>query len=218
MNCRYSGSPRAGTVSAPSRSQWVPRRMLLRSPAFVKSMMKNPLTKSPRTYRLMKLWPNGNVGANARAWSSSGPTSASAPSAGPRFCRFLTKSDPASLTSLVAVSLNTPSLLSAVVMRGRSLMSTSSAGGILYSAWVITSRCPASVPDSRFSACIDATRLSRCSSRVPTNLSRRVSRSRTSPARPDRAALKLWMMSPNCPSPPALRSTDSDDSVCSVDG
>src|SRR5271166_2872165 len=38
LNCRYSGSPGAGTISAPSRPQWEPNRMLLRSPAFVKSM------------------------------------------------------------------------------------------------------------------------------------------------------------------------------------
>src|SRR5271166_716640 len=43
-NCRYSGSPGDGAGSAPRRSQWVPRRMLLRSPEFVKSMMKYPLT------------------------------------------------------------------------------------------------------------------------------------------------------------------------------
>src|SRR5271157_2923780 len=44
LNCRYSGSPGAGTDSAPSRPQWVPSRMLLRSPAFVKSITKYPLT------------------------------------------------------------------------------------------------------------------------------------------------------------------------------
>src|SRR6516165_686079 len=37
LNCRYSGSPGPGTASAPSRPQWVPSRMLLRSPELVKS-------------------------------------------------------------------------------------------------------------------------------------------------------------------------------------
>ena len=40
----------------------------------------------------------------------------------------------------------------------------------------------------------------------------------SSPSRPDSAALKLWMTSPIWPSPPALTTADSDDSVCSVDG
>ncbi len=60
----------------------------------------------------------------------SGPMSASDRSAGSRPCRFFTRSSPLSLTSRVAVSLKVPSFSSAVVRLGRSLISTSIAGGI----------------------------------------------------------------------------------------
>ena len=137
---------------------------------------------------------------------------------GSRFCRFFTRSACASLTSRVAVSLKSPSFSSAVVIRGRSLIKTSSAGGILFNASLITSRCPANVSASRFSDLIDAIMLSRWSSSVPTNVSNRVSSSRTCCWRPDNAVLKLWMMSPSCASPPVLITSESDARVCSVDG
>jgi hypothetical protein len=75
------------------------------------------------------------------------------------------------------------------------LIKTSSAGGSSVSTRSIASVCPAKVPESRFSDWIEATMLSRWSSSTPTKLSRRVSRSRTSLSRPDKAVLKLWMMS-----------------------
>ena len=53
-----------------------------------------------------------------------------------------------------------------------------------------------------------------CRRRCPAERSDRARR----PARPDNAALKLWMMSPIWPSPPPLTTAASDDSVCSVDG
>ena len=41
--------------------------------------------------------------------------------------------------------------------------------------------------------------------------------SRISGSRPDTAALKSWMMSPICPSPPSLATVESEDSVRSVE-
>ena len=74
----------------------------------------------------------------------------------------VTRSSPASLTNRVAVSLNCPSFSSAVVRLGRSLISTSNAGGMSLSARSITSRCPANVPATRFSCWMEAMMLSRC--------------------------------------------------------
>ena len=52
-------------------------------------------------------------------------------------------------------------VIQGAVRRGRSLISTSRAGGILCSASVMTSRWSAKVPTSRFSAWMEATMLSR---------------------------------------------------------
>jgi hypothetical protein len=63
-----------------------------------------------------------------------GPTSASARTVGSRFFKFVTRSAWLALMKPVAVSLNTWNFSSAVVIRGRSLIRTSIAGGILCSA------------------------------------------------------------------------------------
>ena len=118
----------------------------------VRSMTAKRFMKSPRAPRSITFWLKGNTVAIASAWSSPSPTSARARIVGSRLRRFVTRSAWLSLTSRVEVSLNTRSLSSAVVMRGCSAISTSSAGGILRSASEMMSRWPAKVLASRFSA------------------------------------------------------------------
>ena len=122
------------------------------------------------------------------------------------------------LTTLVAVSLKSPNFCMAVTILARSASRTSSAGGMVWSASVIWSLSAARVLVSRSSAVMAALKLSRCSSTVPMNVFKRVISSRTSPSRPVSAVAVLCIKSPICPSPPALTTTDSEDSVCSVDG
>ena len=110
----------------------------------------------------MRFWVNGKVGMYASAVSISGPTSASALSVGSRFCRFVTRSAWVSLTRPETVSLSVPSFSSAVVSLGRSLIRTSNAGGILFSARVSTSCWLPSVDANRFSSSMVAMMLSRC--------------------------------------------------------
>ena len=137
---------------------------------------------------------------------------------GSRFFRFLTRSAWASWINPVAVSLKTWNFSNACVIRGRSLISTSNAGGIRFSAWVTTSRCPASVAASLFNAVMDAVMSSRWVASRPTKSFRRTRRSWIWVCRPLSAALNSVTISPTFPSPPPLTTTDSEDNVCSVDG
>ena len=100
--------------------------------------------------------PYGKAVAKAAQGSRSGPTSASALSVGSRFLRFVTRSSPASLTRLgggVAERARASPARSSDW--GRSLISTSRAGGMSLSARSITSRCPANVPATRLSCWMD---------------------------------------------------------------